>query len=91
MLKLSYCRGEETNTVRLMLQSFWILNFEICQILWFLIVELSCCRVEETKTAILPELVELTKDEKIEVRLAGLDTLVSVLPLLDNGEALLHH
>lgn len=40
--------------------------------------------VEETKTAILPELVELTKDEKIEVRLAGLDTLVSVLPLLDN-------
>ena len=45
--------------------------------------------MEETKTAILPELVELTKDEKIEVRLAGLDTLVSVLPLLDNGETLL--
>lgn len=40
--------------------------------------------MDETKTSILPELVELTKDEKIEVRLAGLDTLVSILPLMDN-------
>lgn len=45
-----------------------------------------CFRMDETKTSILPELVELTKDEKIEVRLAGLDTLVSILPLMDNGE-----
>jgi len=41
--------------------------------------------LEETKTAILPELVELTNDEHSHVRLAGLDTVVSILTLLDNG------
>ena len=34
---------------------------------------------------ILPELVELTNDEHSRVRLAGLDTVVSILMMLDNG------
>jgi len=41
--------------------------------------------VDETKIAILPELVELTNDEHSRVRLAGLDTVVSILSLLDRG------
>lgn len=41
--------------------------------------------VEETKTAILPELVELTNDEHSNVRLAGLNTVVSILTMLDDG------
>jgi len=41
--------------------------------------------LEETKTVILPELVELTNDEHSRVRLAGLDTVVSILMMLDNG------
>ena len=41
--------------------------------------------LEETKTVILPELVELTNDEHSHVRLAGLDTVVSILTMLDDG------
>lgn len=41
--------------------------------------------LESTRSAILPELVELANDEESSVRLAGLDTVVSVLGLLDNG------
>ena len=43
------------------------------------------CRLEATKSAILPELVELTNDEESCVRLAGLETVVNVLSLLDDG------
>ena len=43
------------------------------------------CRLEATKSAILPELVELTNDEESFVRLAGLETVVNVLSLLDDG------
>ena len=43
--------------------------------------------LEATKSAILPELVELTNDEKSYVRLAGLETVVNLLSLLDEGEA----
>lgn len=42
--------------------------------------------LESTRCAILPELVELANDEESSVRLAGLDTVVSVLGLLDNGQ-----
>lgn len=48
--------------------------------LWFF-----CYSLESTKSAILPELVELANDEESSVRLAGLDTVVSVLNLLDEG------
>ncbi|KAK2169619.1 hypothetical protein LSH36_8g03024 [Paralvinella palmiformis] len=40
--------------------------------------------LEQTKSAILPELVELTNDEESYVRLAGLETVVSILSLLDD-------
>jgi len=41
--------------------------------------------LEEAKTLILPELVELTNDEHSRVRLAGLETVVNILSLLDGG------
>ena len=46
---------------------------------------LPISRLEQTKSAILPELVELTNDEESHVRLAGLETVVKILSLLDNG------
>jgi len=39
--------------------------------------------LEATKSAVLPELVELTSDEESRVRLAGLETVVNILSLLD--------
>ena len=49
----------------------------------------SCFRLDATKNAILPELVELTNDEESYVRLAGLETVVNLLSLLDDGEQLM--
>ena len=43
-------------------------------------------RLEATKSAILPELVELTNDEESFVRIAGLETVVNILSLLDEGK-----
>lgn len=43
-------------------------------------------RLEATKNTILPELVELANDEESYVRLAGLDTVVNLLSLLDDGK-----
>ena len=43
--------------------------------------------LEQTKSAILPELVELTNDEESYVRLAGLETVVNILTLLDDGQS----
>ncbi|XP_061165811.1 serine/threonine-protein phosphatase 4 regulatory subunit 4-like isoform X2 [Saccostrea echinata] len=40
--------------------------------------------LEATKSAILPELVELTNDEECHVRIAGLETVVNILSLLDS-------
>ena len=42
-------------------------------------------RLEQTKSAILPELLELTNDEESMVRLAGIETVVKILTLLDDG------
>lgn len=41
--------------------------------------------MEATKSAILPELVELANDEESYVQLAGIETVVSMLSLLDDG------
>ena len=49
---------------------------------------ISPCRLENTKSAILPELVELTNDEESNVRITGLDTVVNILPMLDSGRCL---
>lgn len=38
--------------------------------------------------SILPALVELTNDDHSYVRLAGLDTIISILTLLDSGTLL---
>ncbi|XP_055945697.1 serine/threonine-protein phosphatase 4 regulatory subunit 4-like [Argiope bruennichi] len=40
--------------------------------------------LESTKSAILPELVELANDEETFVRLAAIETIVQMLPLLDD-------
>ncbi|KAG8182940.1 hypothetical protein JTE90_010569 [Oedothorax gibbosus] len=40
--------------------------------------------LEATKSAILPELVELANDEETFVRLSGIETIVQMLPLLDD-------
>ena len=42
-------------------------------------------RLEQTKSSILPELLELTNDEESLVRLAGIETVVRILTLLDEG------
>ena len=47
--------------------------------------------LESTKGAILPELVELANDEESSVRLAGLDAVVSILGLLDDGKCHMCH
>lgn len=47
------------------------------------------CRLEATKSAILPELVELANDEETFVRLSGIETIVQMLPLLDDGNILI--
>ncbi len=58
------------------------------RILFFI---LSCYLVdfslEPTKSAILPELVDLSNDEESCVRLAALETIVSLLSLLDDGKS----
>ncbi|XP_042903187.1 serine/threonine-protein phosphatase 4 regulatory subunit 4 isoform X2 [Parasteatoda tepidariorum] len=41
--------------------------------------------LEATKSAILPELVELANDEETFVRLASIETVVQMLPLLDDA------
>lgn len=40
--------------------------------------------LEATKSAILPELVELANDEESYVRLTGIETVVQMLPMLDD-------
>ena len=42
--------------------------------------------LEQTKNAILPELVELTNDEESFVRIAGIETVASMMTLLDDGQ-----
>ncbi|XP_072424381.1 serine/threonine-protein phosphatase 4 regulatory subunit 4 isoform X5 [Chiloscyllium punctatum] len=42
--------------------------------------------VEQTKTAILPELVELARDEGSSVRIAAFDTIVNLLVMFDSDD-----
>ncbi|XP_041070145.1 serine/threonine-protein phosphatase 4 regulatory subunit 4 [Carcharodon carcharias] len=42
--------------------------------------------VEQTKSAILPELVELAKDEGSSVRIAAFDTIVNLLVIFDSDD-----
>ena len=45
-----------------------------------------CISLEPTKSTLLPELVDLSNDEESCVRLAALETIVSLLSLLDDGK-----
>lgn len=44
------------------------------------------CRTELTKNVVLPELVELARDEGSSVRLAAFETLVNLLEMFDAGK-----
>lgn len=43
-------------------------------------------RPEHTKAVVLPELVELARDEGSTVRLAAFDTIINLLEMFDSGE-----
>lgn len=43
-------------------------------------------RPEHTKAVVLPELVELARDEGSGVRLAAFDTIINLLEMFDSGE-----
>lgn len=44
-------------------------------------------RVDDTRTELLPELVELTEDEESSVRLAAFDTIINLMEMMDSGES----
>lgn len=43
-------------------------------------------RPEHTKAVVLPELVELARDEGSTVRLAAFDTIINLLEMFDSGQ-----
>lgn len=45
-------------------------------------------RVEDIRTELLPELVELAGDEDSSVRLAAFDTIINLMEMIDSGESL---
>lgn len=45
----------------------------------------TVCRVEDTRTELLPELVELAEDEESSVRLAAFDTIINLMEMMDGG------
>lgn len=44
-------------------------------------------RVDDTRTELLPELVELAGDEESSVRLAAFDTIINLMEMMDGGES----
>jgi len=42
-------------------------------------------RVEDTRTELLPELVELARDEESSVRLAAFDTIINLMDMMGAG------
>lgn len=44
-------------------------------------------RVDDTRTQLLPELVELAEDEESSVRLAAFDTIINLMEMMDSGES----
>lgn len=45
-------------------------------------------RVDDIRTELLPELVELAGDEDSSVRLAAFDTIINMMEMIDSGESL---
>lgn len=50
-------------------------------------VSRSSLRVDDTRTELLPELVELAEDEESSVRLAAFDTIINLMEMMDGGES----
>lgn len=44
-------------------------------------------RLDDTRTELLPELVELAGDEESSVRLAAFDTIINLMEMMDSGES----
>lgn len=49
------------------------------------------CRTDLTKSVVLPELIELSRDEGCSVRLAAFETLVNLLDIFDTGKSSCGH
>lgn len=43
--------------------------------------------MDDTRTELLPELVELAEDEESIVRLAAFDTIINLMEMMDAGES----
>ena len=56
-------------------------------LIWFVFFCCLLCRTELTKSVVLPELIELSRDEGSSVRLAAFETLVNLLDIFDTGES----
>ena len=82
----SWKKGRKTVVVVVV----WCSILQLSDVTGLLTGLLTVDSVDETKASILPELVELTNDEHGHVRLAGLDTVVNILSLLDTGQSLLY-
>ena len=52
----------------------------------YLSLSFLCPRLEHTKAVVLPELVELARDEGSTVRLAAFDTIINLLEVFDSGK-----
>lgn len=52
---------------------------------------LLLCRTDLTKSVVLPELMELSRDEGCSVRLAAFETLVNLLDVFDTGKSSCGH
>lgn len=44
-------------------------------------------RVDDTRTELLPDLVELAGDEDSSVRLAAFDTIINLMEMMDSGKS----
>ncbi|XP_060244081.1 serine/threonine-protein phosphatase 4 regulatory subunit 4 isoform X4 [Meriones unguiculatus] len=57
-----------------------------CKILGKLTNKFDAHRTELTKSVVLPELIELSRDESVSVRLAAFETLVNMLDMFDTDD-----
>lgn len=70
---------------------FWKLRIECTGKVNLSIQMCFYCRnsIEQTKIVILPELVELARDEGSSVRIAAFDTIVNLLVMFDSGKLMI--
>lgn len=43
--------------------------------------------MDDTRTELFPDLVELARDEESSVRLAAFDTIINLMEMIDSGES----